>query len=160
MSAEALHRQVQSDHHTNEKGRCRRLRPTACTEGRKFCAESESNKNQDRGQERFENYWCIMRNTLSEELLKDNSKMATRRRSRLQCGKPWIGWGKINWILSSRVATTRARFSRASFERLSAWCRRQRRSVLKAGPTTPRLRPRTVFGNYWFIMCRTYCHWT
>ena len=34
--------------------------------------------------------------------------------------------------------------SRASFERLRAWCRRQRCSVLKAVPTTPRLRPRTL----------------
>ena len=32
---------------------------------------------------------------------------------------------------------------------------RQASSVLKAGPTTPRLRPRTIFGNYWFIRRNT-----
>ncbi len=75
----------------------------------KSWAESESNKAKIEAKNGFGNYWLIMRNTLNEELLKDNSKLATGRRSRLQYRKPWAGWDNINWFLSSRAATIRTR---------------------------------------------------
>ena len=51
----------------------------------KFCAGNEPNKVKIEAKNGSGNYPFGIRNTLNEEKLKDNSKVATKKRSRLQC---------------------------------------------------------------------------
>merc|ERR1719284_1140091 len=66
-------------------------------EAEKYRDEDEANKSKIEAKNGLENYCFTMRNTLTEEKLKDKFESGDKEKIERQCRMLWIGWTRISW---------------------------------------------------------------